>query len=222
MESWTKSLDLNAPLEVRFSGPISPSSVNGFSVSVTDENGELLQVERRVKGSRLTIFLIVDNAMFSSPPQEAVVTLAGLPSPASVTLEDGRRLSRRRQLKCQLSPTLVTRKKGPPRLAGVEGAPWPLPDRLAVEGRMTLFFDGVLDPLTISPETCPLLPVRDGLRLAPLFPGVAWHCVGDRFTLRLDLPSSPNEMGFALRRTESRGLSGQPLSEALVVRLFQP
>jgi hypothetical protein len=211
---------LNSVLVISLDGPVDPLSVTLRSVSIERDDGRALDAEVETAGGRILARLVVDQELIDQPPEAVSVRLEGWPSPHALSLLDGRRLGSPRTLSFRVARLLEPAGSQPPRLVSLDGQP-PRPGlELSPAGPLWLVLDGVLDPATIGPEACPLLPLEQGLVLAtPIRPVTAWRCIGARFELSLGLDAEHGRLQLDLRRFGWRDLSGGIPEPALVAEI---
>ena len=201
---------LNAQLILRLDGDVDPLGVTALSVDVLRDDGRSLPARVGTSAGGLLVELIVTPELLADAPPSALVRLAGLPSMHALRTTDGRRLRAPAALRWPLNGRLQGSNGASPRLLEVDGRPLPLDGPVAADGPLRLLFEGIVDPGTVSPETCPLYPLEHGLTLAtPLLPRVGWRCIGDRFELVLDLGQPHGTLELNLRRFGLRDFSGR-------------
>jgi hypothetical protein len=210
---------LNGALELRFDGPLQPSSVTPRSLRAWDGRGRLLDLDARVRGERLVLHVPVDEALLADPPRVVHLALAGDPSPHALGGRDGRRLAEPVELDLALPPHLADG-GGPPTLTAVDGRPVSEAPRV-LGPTLKLTFEGVLDPATLRPGAFPLVPlVEGGLALAPVAARLDWRIVGPVTEVTLTPPAGAGRLQLETRRLAVRGLDGEPV-EPLVVLEWQ-
>ena len=219
MRSSGSSVPLNGRLEIELDEAIDPLSVTRLSVTVTDAEGKPLAARRRCARGRLVVELEVGPELLAAPPEAVEVRLAGGPSVHALSTVSGRRLDRPAQVRFPLRPVMAAQGGDAPRLVAVDGLPLPLDGSLPVSDVLVLRFDGPVDPATVTPEACPLLPVSDGLLLSPVHPRTSWRCLGQRFEVELGLPPATGPLLLDLQRFGLRGLDGERPVPNLQVRL---
>ncbi|MHC5209657.1 MAG: hypothetical protein ACYTG2_02940 [Planctomycetota bacterium] len=206
---------------VEFDGALDPLRVTNEAVQVLGPDGRRLSVRCRVQSGRLVVELEVDAALLSDPPSTLEVALAGLPSVHALGTVDGRWLASATRLHVPVaSPRLAPLGTPAVRVVSVGGHGIPPPSPIRLTGSLVLVFDGVLDPSTLGPGSCPLFPVEHGLVLGePFDPLVSWRCTGRRFEVELDLSGARGRFELDLRQFRVRGLSGTAPEPALKTAL---
>lgn len=202
------ALWIDESIRLVFDGAVDPLAVTERSVRVITTAGEQLPRRVRVDGSALEISLRVDAGLLERAPSGVVIHLAGAPSLHGLVARDGRRLERSLALPVPLGEGLAPSARGAPRLVSVNGVPLddPTPPRHA--GVLELIFEGRVDPATLRPETCPLIPVTGDVALDPLAPQVSWWLEGERFGVRLELPPGTGPLELRTRMLGLRGPDG--------------
>lgn len=214
---------LNSALVVGLDGTVDPLSVTAASVVAARDDGRPLASRMGAAAGQVVVELEVDEALLADPPDTVVVRLLGLPSPHAVSTLDGRRLAAPATFRFRVTAALEPRGSAPARLLDIDGhAPAPGLEIVAA-GPLVIRLDGVLDPASLSPETCPLFPLENGLVLSsPLRPAVTWRCTGERFELRLGLGDQHGRFQLDLRRFGWRDLSGGIPEPTLVAEVAAP
>jgi hypothetical protein len=210
---------IDEPLRLAFDRAVDPLAVTERSVRVTTMAGEELLRRVRVDGPALEISLRVDAGLLESAPPAVVIHLAGAPSLHGLVSQDGRRLARSLALTVPLGQGLAPGARSAPRLVSVNGVLLddPTPPRHA--GLIELVFEGRVDPATLRPETCRLIPLAGDVALDPLAPQVTWWLEGDRFAVRLELPPGTGPLELRTRMLGLRGPGGAPAEPRAVVQV---
>lgn len=188
-------------------------------MTVEREDGRPLEARLGTAAGVLVIELVVTPELLAEAPPAARVRLLGAPSPQALRTTDGRPLAAPVTLRWPLLPRLHG-SGGAPRLLSVNGRPLPLSATLETAGPLSLLFDGVLDPATVSPEACPLWPREGEITLkTPLEPPVSWRLVGERFELLLDLGAARGSYWLQLGTVGVRGLAGHAPEPPLKLKI---
>jgi hypothetical protein len=220
LASWAP-IAVNDAIVVVLESALDPLRVTDGAVQVRATDGRSLPARSRVQAGRLVVELLVDAALLADVPVSVELTLAGLPSVHALGTVDGRRLAATTHLDVPVdSAGLAALGRSSVRLISVAGHGVPPPSPLPCSGLLTLVFDGVLDPRTLGPGSCPLFPVDHGLVLGErMDPRVRWRCVGRRFEVDLDLTGVRGRYQLDLRQSRMRDLSGTAPEPALKTEL---
>lgn len=163
---------------------------------------------------------VVAAELLAHPPARLEVRLIGSPSLRGLRTTTGRALEGPATALARLAPGLVDAAGTVPRLVALQGRlPAPVVD-VGADGVVSLVFDGVLDPATVTPAACAVSALQAGLVLPErIEPEVRWTCAGRRFELQLRLPAHTGPVQFSLRRSGLRDLSGRAPEPPLVAEL---
>lgn len=216
------ALHLDQEIRVGFDAALDPASVTLRSVGLADGDGRAVSREVRVLGTEMVVRIVIDASLFREPPSRLRLRLQGAPSIHALTGVDGRVLDRSREFIVDVAPGFGPPSAGAPRLLAVNGQVVPGPSTVSHRGALELRFAGRLDPASIVPEACPLVPLDRDERLSPVFPRVSWTLVGPRMDLRLELPPGVGDVELATRRLElvdDRGRAPEPRVVLRVVGL---
>jgi len=210
---------LDEPLRLELSGRVDPASVTPRSLALSTPAGRSLERRVRVTGRAIEAWVRVDQALLADPPEGLVVTLQGAPSLHALAAVDGRLLARSWRWQLPLKRGLSPGAPGAPRLISVNGVPLGSVTRVLHEGELRLVFAGRVDPDSVTPAACALLPVAAGLNMDPLLPQVRWVLEGERFVLLLTLPAGTGTLELRTRRLGLTGMNGEAVEPLASVRV---
>jgi len=214
---WTASRSLNESVIIDFSADLDPLLVTEDAVRVVTEEGVPLVHQLKLSGNQLAVTLILDEALVRNPPERLRIRLSGWPSLQSLRSHSGVSMVEARWLEVALDPRLSY--AGRLELKSINGRPASERGAVSHDGAITLSFEGVVAPETVSPANCPLFPVAEGLQLKPLLPGTRWSLAGSRSEVLLSIPPGSGSLELVWKRIGLRGLDGRSPEGPLVVSL---
>ena len=214
---WTESRSLNESVVIDFSADLDLLLVTEGAVRVVTDEGTPLAHQLKLSGHQLEVTLLLDEALVQDPPGKLLIRLAGWPSLQALRSHSGASMAEARWLEVTLEPRLSY--AGLLELKSINGRSPHEQGPVPYDGVIALSFEGVVAPNSVSPASCPLFPVAEGLQLKPVLPDTRWSLVGSRSEVLLRVPPESGSLELIWKRIGLRGLDGRSPEGPLVVTL---